>query len=215
MTINKKICPAGLRNNPNRALKSLDFITIHCTGNYNATASAASHANYQYGGSGGNQTSWHYTVDKDEIWQSFEDLQECWHAGDGSNGPGNYTSIGIEICVNDKAGFKQACANAAWLTVELLKRHNLSVDKVVQHNKWSGKDCPAELRSGAWGMTWDGFITLVKEHLGQPATQVPPADTSGKLYRVQVGAYSVKENADAMLAKVKAAGFTDAYIKFE
>ncbi|NLC25975.1 MAG: SPOR domain-containing protein, partial [Fastidiosipila sp.] len=34
-----------------------------------------------------------------------------------------------------------------------------------------------------------------------------------KLYRVQVGAYSVKANAEAMLAKLKAAGFTDAFIK--
>lgn len=38
-----------------------------------------------------------------------------------------------------------------------------------------------------------------------------PAET-GKLYRVQVGAYSVKANAEAQLAKVKAAGFTDAFI---
>ena len=38
-----------------------------------------------------------------------------------------------------------------------------------------------------------------------------PAAT-GKLYRVQVGAYSVKANAEAQLAKVKAAGFTDAFI---
>lgn len=35
----------------------------------------------------------------------------------------------------------------------------------------------------------------------------------GKIYRVQVGAYSVKANAEAMLQKVKAAGFTDAFIK--
>lgn len=34
-----------------------------------------------------------------------------------------------------------------------------------------------------------------------------------KIYRVQVGAYSVKANAEAMLKKVKAAGFTDAFIK--
>jgi N-acetylmuramoyl-L-alanine amidase len=37
--------------------------------------------------------------------------------------------------------------------------------------------------------------------------------TETKIYRVQVGAYSVKANAEKMLAKVKAAGFTDAYIK--
>lgn len=36
--------------------------------------------------------------------------------------------------------------------------------------------------------------------------------TSKKIYRIQVGAYSVKSNADAALKKIKAAGFTDAYI---
>lgn len=33
-----------------------------------------------------------------------------------------------------------------------------------------------------------------------------------KLYRVQIGAYSVKANAEAQLAKAKAAGFSDAFI---
>ena len=41
-----------------------------------------------------------------------------------------------------------------------------------------------------------------------------PAE-AGKLYRVQVGAYSKMEKAEAMLKKVKAAGFTDAFIKAE
>ncbi|MEG1641388.1 MAG: N-acetylmuramoyl-L-alanine amidase, partial [Ruthenibacterium sp.] len=45
-----------------------------------------------------------------------------------------------------------------------------------------------------------------------PAKPNPP--TTGKLYRVQVGAYAVKANADAMLAKVKSAGFSDAFIKY-
>ncbi|MEG2841945.1 MAG: SPOR domain-containing protein, partial [Ruthenibacterium sp.] len=34
------------------------------------------------------------------------------------------------------------------------------------------------------------------------------------LYKVQVGAFSQKANADAMLQKLKAAGFTDAFIKY-
>ena len=47
-----------------------------------------------------------------------------------------------------------------------------------------------------------------------PATaQKPtPAPTSDKLYRVQVGAYKEKKNAEAMLAKLKAAGF-NGYIR--
>ncbi len=38
---------------------------------------------------------------------------------------------------------------------------------------------------------------------------IPPVQT---LYRVQVGAFAVRENAEAMLEEVKAAGFPDAYI---
>jgi len=36
-----------------------------------------------------------------------------------------------------------------------------------------------------------------------------------KYYRVQIGAYSVKANAEAQLAKAKKAGFTDAFIKYD
>ena len=43
------------------------------------------------------------------------------------------------------------------------------------------------------------------------ATQKPESTSTGKIYRVQVGAYSQKENAEAMLKKLKAAGY-DAFI---
>lgn len=42
---------------------------------------------------------------------------------------------------------------------------------------------------------------------------VAPAPKSETLYRVQVGAYSKYENAKKQLEKIKAAGFTDAFIK--
>lgn len=42
----------------------------------------------------------------------------------------------------------------------------------------------------------------------------PVVDTSGKkLYRVQVGAFSVYDNAENLLEKLKAAGYKDAFIK--
>jgi cell division protein FtsN len=56
----------------------------------------------------------------------------------------------------------------------------------------------------------DGFRDDVKKRISQPVEPTAPK----KYYRVQVGAYSVKANADAMLAKIKAAGFTDAFIKY-
>lgn len=43
----------------------------------------------------------------------------------------------------------------------------------------------------------------------------PASDEPKQLYCVQVGAYTNKENADAMLAKLKAAGFENAFIKTE
>ena len=42
---------------------------------------------------------------------------------------------------------------------------------------------------------------------GGAIAEAPVANTSGTLYRVQVGAYSVKANAEAMLKKLKEAGF--------
>ena len=36
-----------------------------------------------------------------------------------------------------------------------------------------------------------------------------------RLYRVQVGAYRDRANAEKILVQVKLAGFTDAFIKFE
>ena len=49
-------------------------------------------------------------------------------------------------------------------------------------------------------------------HYGVTYKAKPVENKTEKLYRVQVGAYSVKANAEAMLAKLKKAGF-DGYIK--
>ena len=48
------------------------------------------------------------------------------------------------------------------------------------------------------------FLKLSKKVV-TPAPEAPA--TTGKIYRVQVGAYSVKANAEAMQKKLKAAGF--------
>jgi N-acetylmuramoyl-L-alanine amidase len=165
MTIHQMLCPSNLSNNPNRPLKSIEYITIHNTGNYSPTADAQAHARYQYGGSGGRTASWHYTVDVRGVWQSFEDTRECWHTGTAR---GN-SSLGIEICVHDRESFPKACENAAALTAALLARYSLGLDRVVQHNFWSGKNCPAELRSGAWGVTWNDFLGMTRSHQAVPA----------------------------------------------
>ncbi len=61
----------------------------------------------------------------------------------------------------------------------------------------------------------EAIARAVAEVRGAKQKPAPVAASSGKLYRVQVGAYSKRENAEAMLQKVKAAGFADAFIKLE
>jgi hypothetical protein len=196
MKINRKLVPDGLGNNPNRVMERVKFVTVHTTGNTSPTADAKSHADYLAGGSGGRQASWHYTVDGGGVWQSFEDNRICWHAGDG-NGDGNNASIGIEICVNDRDKFGKACENAARLTAELLKRHNLAIEKVRQHFDWSKKDCPKELRSGSWGVTWERFLRNVNEELGMRGEDLTPIEGKSAATAGQMSEYIKLRNPKA------------------
>ena len=59
----------------------------------------------------------------------------------------------------------------------------------------------------------DTFRAAVKAGLAEkPETEMPAGDDK-KYYRVQVGAFSSKANAESMLKKLKAAGF-DGFIKY-
>jgi len=57
------------------------------------------------------------------------------------------------------------------------------------------------------------IVKQVNAQIGTASTDTPAADTSTTLYRVQVGAFSVKANADKQLEKVKAAGFDTYMVK--
>ena len=63
------------------------------------------------------------------------------------------------------------------------------------------------------GKSMDTFRADVKAGLAAAETPATPT-TPKKYYRVQLGAFSVKANADALLKKVKAAGFSDAFVKY-
>lgn len=146
------------------------YITIHETGNTNKGATALSHANLQFRGNP-RLASWHYTVDdKDAIYQSVPDDENAYAAGDGA-GPGNTLSIQIEICTNSDGDFLKAVENAAWLVRYLMAKHKLTTNDVVQHNHWSGKNCPENLRKGSKGINWNGFIAMLRD---KPVAIVDP-----------------------------------------
>jgi len=151
-----------------------DYITIHETANTNSGADAEAHADLQSGGNS-RDASWHYSIDDHSAYQSYEDTIQCWHAGDGQ-GNGNLNSIAIEICVNKDGNFAQAVSNAASLTADLLAKYSLGVDRVVQHNKWSGKNCPTYLRNGSKGITWADFLDMVRDGGGGTMPNPPAGD---------------------------------------
>ena len=144
-----------------------------------------------------------------------------WHCGSGAKGSGNDTHIGFEICedgLTDASYFSSVYKEAVELCVYLCKQYGLTEKDIICHSE--GAKLGIASNHGDvmhWfpkhGKNMDTFRAAVKAGLATAETTAE-SDTPKKYYRVQVGAYSVKANADAMLAKIKAAGFTDAFIKY-
>lgn len=117
-------------------------IVIHETANTAAGATAQAHANLQTRGND-RDASWHYTVDANEVIQSYTHDVSCWHAGKFNKG-----SIAIELCVN--GGFSEkAFQNLLMLVAQLKKQYPKA--QVVQHYDATKKDCPKFIRQkGLW-----------------------------------------------------------------
>lgn len=170
--IQQDIIPAGRRNRPGGRNPDI-YITIHETGNTDAGADAEAHGKYLAGSAGeASLTSWHYTVDDHAIVQHLPDNETAYHAGDGAGGPGNATSIGIEICVNQDGDFEAARANAAALVRLLMAEHSIPLGNIKQHHDWNGKNCPAAIRAASGA--WEAFLALCGETPQTP--EEPPTD---------------------------------------
>lgn len=176
----KKQLISDTRNKLGRSNKRT-YITIHETANTSKGANAQAHANLQSNGNS-RSAAWHWQVDDKQAIQSFTHDFSLYHCGDGG-GSGNRNSIGIEICVNSDGDYVQAVKNAAALTRKIMAEENIPLSRVVQHNHWSGKNCPTGLRQGREGLNWHKFISLVKgvdvEQASKP--QVKPQSKPSKV----------------------------------
>lgn len=146
-----------------------------------------------------------------------------WHCGSGSQGSGNDTHISFEICednLTDAAYFNAVYKEAVELCVYLCKQYGIRPERpyLICHSE--GHELGIASNHGDvmhWfpkhGKSMDTFRAEVKAGLAAAETTAE-SDTPKKYYRIQLGAFSVKSNADAMLKKVKAAGFSDAFVKY-
>lgn len=173
------------------------YITIHNTANTSKGANAKAHANLLSNNNNGRTASWHFTIDDKSIYQSLPLNEIGYHAGDGS-GPGNRSSIAIEICENSDGDFNKAQQNAAELTAKLLIDLDLPLSSVKNHKYFSGKDCPSKTFSSPTG--WNGFISRVEKAYNSMSANIPAVT---KDYYLDINSFSGEENVKNALNQLK------------
>lgn len=171
------------------------YIVIHETDNTNAGADADAHARLQFKGNI-KSASWHWQVDGNEAVQSFEHYWACWAAG---TLVGNNQGIHIEICVNSDDNYNSAVRNASSLVAKIMKDENIPIRNVVQHNYFSGKNCPLNIRAGR--VSWSEFLRMVAD--AEPVQHRETVTTS-KRYRILTGTFSNRKVAESVVEVMKA-----------
>lgn len=186
----------------------IDTITIHCVvgqcsakviGEVFLPASRKASSNYGIGPDG-------------QIGLYVEEKNRSWCSSSTAN---DDRAVTIEVA-SDKTS-PHAVTEKAYralidLVTDVCKRNDIKelkwkadksligqVDKqnMTVHRWFANKECPGE---------------YLYSRYGQIAKEVNERLKPKVLYRVQIGAYSIKENAENMLSKAKKAGFSDAFI---
>jgi hypothetical protein len=148
------------------------WITVHATANQERRTDALAHARLLLRGlpskdprSRTGFVTWHLTVDDQLTVQHLPCAEQADHAD--FSGPGNQTSIGIEMACAQGLNTDLILHRSAMLIALLLHRYRLSDARVVPHQHWprgteaQRKDCPSVLLdAGEIGPRWKRFVAL-------------------------------------------------------
>jgi N-acetyl-anhydromuramyl-L-alanine amidase AmpD len=151
-------------NSSSRENTKIEWIVIHDTANSNPGADAEAHFRYFLSK---RKASAHYFVDDKGIIQIVGDSRAAWHCGENQgygralNGCTNSNSIGIELCINSDGDYEAAYKNLVELTKNLMKKFNISIEKVCRHYDVSRKICPGSFFDKG---LWEKF----KAEIGKP-----------------------------------------------
>ena len=206
-------------NHSGQRTHSIDRITPHCVvGQLSAESICGCFTSKD------RQASCNYGIGTDgRVSLCVEEKNRCWCSSSGSN---DQRAITIE-CASDKtapyAMNSKVYASLINLCVDICKRngkkkllwfgdknktlnYNPKADEMVitVHRWFANKSCPGDWLYNRLG----DLATEVTKRLSGSSEQKP---STSVLYTVQVGAFSKKSNAEAQMAKLKAAGF-DAFI---
>lgn len=137
-------------------------MTVHNTGNKSKGANADMHTRYVDSEHG--YSSWQFTVGENIIYQELGIYEEAYHAGDGKNGPGNKTSLAMELVEvgnwNDVRKNSLLLMKALYDCAPSLERNKSKV--LVPHQKWTNKYCPRVIldEKGGFARYIEDFIDI-------------------------------------------------------
>lgn len=168
-----------------RAISKIKYIVWHYTANDGDT----DESNAKFFKKPNRKASAHYFVDDDSVTISVPDTYVAWSVGGArysnykSTGGAslykvctNTNSINIELCDTKKNGIhdvtEATLANAIELTRSLMKKYNISIDRVIRHFDVTGKACPAYyVNNSKWNK--------VKERISNTSVTVSTSIASG------------------------------------
>lgn len=84
----------------------------------------------------------------------------CSSHGFNANQGGNASGIGIESAVKKGDDYLLTIKILSKLSAEILLRNELTLNRMVQHNTTSGKNCPQAIREANYWYTFKDFVSL-------------------------------------------------------
>ena len=184
----------------------------------------------------------HFYASPQEAWQNLELTEQGWHATDGSartrgHVDASYSTLGGNLdCLAVEIPGKESEDTGAKLVAYLLYKTGLTIKDVYTHNYFissavygmyptddyienSYKNCPIYILDH-----WEAFLKKVEGYLSElrpsssPSVSPEPENTPNEgmdesyLYKVQIGAFGVKANAEKYKEEAVKAGFSNSYI---
>ena len=210
MNIKKDYLVPNPYSRPQTSLKDITKVVVHYVAN--PGSSAQNNRDYfnnqpSFPADQRRYVSAHYVIGLEgEIIQCIpeEEIAYC------SNSANAY-SISIECCHPDASGQFLAVTEEALasLLADICKRYNLNPQTdIIRHYDVTGKACPL------WYVSHpEDFEALRLRVQKKIAGEDIEQSTEQKLYRVQLGAFNYRKNAESLILKLRSDGYKDAFIK--
>ena len=189
----------------------IDTITIHCVvgqltakriGEIFQSESKKASSNYGIGCDG-------------SIGLYVEERNRSWCSSSASN---DHRAVTIEVA-SDKtepyAVTDEAYKALINLVADICKRNGIKELKWKADKSLIGQVDEQNMTVHCWFANKSCPGTYLYNRHSQIAKEVNAKLKGSKIYRIQIGSFSKKENAEKMLAKAQSAGFKDAFIKEE